>query len=98
MPASSTPALAAEAARYPWWPEAWAEIDADSRKRYERWVAAARGRRAARRARVVTRRVWGRRPWAGPLQRRLQAVADLVDNDRCGMTTDVAAGPAGWAP
>lgn len=98
MSAVRTPALAAEAARYPWWPEAWSEIDEGSREAYDRWVGAVRGGRSARRARLVVRRVWNRRPWAGPVRRRLHAVVDLIDSDRSGMYSDVATGPAGWAP
>jgi hypothetical protein len=97
MSAPRTAALVAEAARYPWWPEHWAEIDAGSREAYDRWVGAARGRRAARRARVVSRRIYGLRPWAGPVKRRWEALGDFIDNDRA-LPTDVSAGPSGWAP
>lgn len=98
VPAPTAAALVAEADRYLWWAEKWTEIDADSRASYDRWVAGARGARAERRARLVTRRLWHRRPWAGLVKRRLQACWDFLDNGAEAMPADAAVGPAGWAP
>jgi hypothetical protein len=102
IPLPAAPALRAEYERWPWFPQLWQEQEPASRDNYDRWVATARTERSARRrAALVVRRVWAERPYAGPLRRRKDALADLLFNDAPGETphgVDSGAGPAGWWP
>ena len=81
VPMPTATALLTESCRYSWWPRAWSLLEPDSRQAYDRWVAAVRRpSRSARRARLVTRRLWNGREFSGPLRRRLDAAFDVVQN------------------
>lgn len=91
--------LHAELARWPWAGAAWAAMGEDSRAAYERWVRSARtSGQARRRARTVLKRLWSGRPFAGPVRRRLQTLADLLDGPVGDAGMNMALGPPGWIP
>jgi len=79
IPLPRSPELRTELARWEWMPEAWADLPADSRHRYDDWVLSSGSpRQAHRRAQAVARRSYSGRPWAERPMRMLQAVKDQV--------------------
>ena len=69
--------LRAQMERWEWFPKAWNELDAQSRRSYDDWVLQSRSSgQAQRRAVTVSRRCFTARPWAGCFRRRLDAIRD----------------------
>lgn len=89
MPVPRSPELRAELARWEWMPQAWADLPADSRSRYDGWVLSSGSpQQAHRRAQAVARRSFSGRPWAERPLRILQAIKDQVQK-----SPEVPSGP-----